>query len=285
MCDNLFFNNSHTLGAFGQAIDAPAPSIIGLTLHSRQSFVIAGTVLVLAFAVALQLARRGRFGRALTAMRDSPSAASALGLSLIRTKLLVFAVSAGMAGLAGCLYAGLLGQVGGSQFTYLVSLTALLILAIQGVTAVPGAIIGGAFYALLFLMLPEWVHNETAVSAIQPLSIGLAVLGMVARPEGVWPTQARAVIALFARLGIGPPAAATGVPVGTGGAAGGRELAGSADTSRPAAAPLAAGGGTTTGATTSGGTTSGGTTSGGTGGTTETAATSAATTTATSGGR
>ena len=68
-------------------------------------------------------------------MRDSPVAATALGLRLVRTKLLVFAISAAMAGPAGCL----LGEVGGSQFTYMTSLTALLVLTIQGVTAVPGS--------------------------------------------------------------------------------------------------------------------------------------------------
>jgi branched-chain amino acid transport system permease protein len=72
-------------------------------------------------------------------MRDSPVAATAPGLRLVRTKLLVFAISAAMAGPAGCLLAGLLGEVGGSQFTYMTSLTALLVLTIQGVTAVPGS--------------------------------------------------------------------------------------------------------------------------------------------------
>jgi branched-chain amino acid transport system permease protein len=215
MCDNLVFSNSSLLGSAGQAIAAPAPSIFGLTLRGPRGFVVAGAILAAAFAIGIQFARRGKFGRALSAMRDSPVAATALGLRLVRTKLLVFAVSAGMAGLAGCLFAGLLGEVGGSQFTYMTSLTALLILAIQGTTAVPGAVLGGAFYAIVYLMLPVWISNATVVDAIQPIAIGLAVFGILRNPEGAWPAQARGFQALISRAHMsrapaGAPAAAGG---------------------------------------------------------------------------
>jgi ABC-type branched-subunit amino acid transport system permease subunit len=94
-----------------------------------------------------------------------------------------------MAGLAGCFYAGFQGQVGGTQFSYLISLTALLILAIQGVASVPGAILGGATYAIFYLMLPQWISNVTVVNAIQPIGIGLAALALIRHPEGAWPAQ------------------------------------------------------------------------------------------------
>ena len=51
--------------------------------------------------------RRGPFGRRLVGMNDSPAACSTVGLSLTITKLVVFAFSAGLAGLAGALYGGL----------------------------------------------------------------------------------------------------------------------------------------------------------------------------------
>jgi branched-chain amino acid transport system permease protein len=199
MCDNLVFSNSDLLGTAGEAITAPAPSILGLTLTSQRGFVLAGAVLASLFAAGIQFARRGKFGRALSAMRDSPVAATALGLRLVRTKLLVFGISAGMAGLAGCLFAGLLGQVGGSQFSYMMSLTALLILAIQGTTSVPGAVLGGAFYAIVYLLLPDWISNPTVVDAIQPITIGLAVFGILRHPEGTWPVQARGFRTLVSR--------------------------------------------------------------------------------------
>jgi branched-chain amino acid transport system permease protein len=118
-------------------------------------------------------------------------------------RAVVFAISAGMAGLAGCLFAGMLGQVGGSEFTYFTSLTALLILAIQGLTAVPGAVLGGAFYAILYLMVPQWINSSSLVNAIQPIGIGLAVFGVLKNPEGAWPVQVRGVKQLLAKRRAG----------------------------------------------------------------------------------
>lgn len=193
VCDDLVFQNSHVFGETGQAIPAPAPSIFGLTLNSQRSYVIAGVCLVSVFALLVQSARRGRFGRRLAAMRDSPPAAAALGLSMVKTKVAVFALAAAMAGLAGCFYGGLVGVVGGSEFTFLLSMSALLILAIQGLTSVPGAVLGGAFYALLYLLIPQWISNVRVVDALQPLGIGLAIVSVVQHPEGAWNFQAKLV--------------------------------------------------------------------------------------------
>jgi branched-chain amino acid transport system permease protein len=191
MCDDLLFQNSHVFGQQGQAIQAPAPSLFGLTARSNRSYVVVGAILVAVFAMGVQYARHGRFGRRMAALRDSPPAAAALGLSLVRAKVVVFAVSAAMAGLAGCIYGGLIGVIGGSQFTFLLSLTALLILAIQGLTAVPGAVLGGAFYALLYLLIPQWISTQWVVEILQPLGIGLAIISVVQHPEGAWTYQAR----------------------------------------------------------------------------------------------
>jgi ABC-type branched-subunit amino acid transport system permease subunit len=133
-------------------------------------------------------------------MRDSPGAASALGLGLVRTKFIVFGVSAAMAGLAGCFYTGLQQQAGGSEFTYFISLSALLILAIQGLTAVPGAVLGGIFYAFLYLLVPQWISNTNVVNAIQPLGIGGAVFAILSHPEGVWLQQSEGVKRLLKAL-------------------------------------------------------------------------------------
>ena len=55
--------------------------------------------------------RRGRFGRQLAALNDSPAACATLGVNINITKLVVFAARAGLAGLGGALFGGLRGQV------------------------------------------------------------------------------------------------------------------------------------------------------------------------------
>jgi ABC-type branched-subunit amino acid transport system permease subunit len=84
----------------------------------------------------------------------------------------------------GCLYGSLFQQALSSQFVYLNSLTALLILSIYGVTSVSGAFVGAGFYSLFYLMIPNWITNQNIVSAIQPLGIGLAVFALAQHPEG-----------------------------------------------------------------------------------------------------
>jgi len=93
-------------------------------------------------------------------------------------------LASGMAGLMGCLYGGLFQQALSSQFVYLNSLTALLILSIYGVTSVSGAFVGAGFYSLFYLMIPQWITNQNIVAAIQPLGIGLAVFALAQHPEG-----------------------------------------------------------------------------------------------------
>jgi branched-chain amino acid transport system permease protein len=184
LVDKVVFTNSAVFDTRGASIPVRSPKLFGLEADSFSSMIPLLAVVVCLYAILVLTIRRGRFGRALTAMRDAPQAASALGLDIVRTKLIVFTLSAGMAGLIGGLYGGLNHQAIASQFGYIASLTALLILTIWGVTSVTGAIVGSAFYAVFFLMVPNWINNPDLVAAIQPLGIGLAVFGLARHPEG-----------------------------------------------------------------------------------------------------
>jgi branched-chain amino acid transport system permease protein len=184
LMDNVFFASSAIFPQQGSGIPDPPPSIFGLTARSYTSVAAVAVVFVGLCAVGILVLRRRHFGRALAALRDGPAAASALGLNVVRTKLIVLALASGMAGLMGCLYGSLFQQALSSQFVYLNSLTALLILSIYGVTSVSGAFVGAGFFSLFYLMIPNWITNQNIVSAIQPLGIGLAVFALAQHPEG-----------------------------------------------------------------------------------------------------
>jgi branched-chain amino acid transport system permease protein len=184
LMDDMVFTNSHVISPESQVIAVPVPSIAGHSLQTLSGQIPLLTAITALAAVGILAVRRARFGRALSAMRDSPVAASALGLNLVRAKLTVFAVSAAMAGLAGCLFGGVQGQVGAGQFAYITSLSALLILAIQGFTSVTGALAGAMFYSIVYMMLPVWITNPNTVQSLQPLLIGLGIINVVRHPEG-----------------------------------------------------------------------------------------------------
>jgi branched-chain amino acid transport system permease protein len=239
LMDTMVFTNSHVIPAELQVVTVPAPNFAGHALTSLAHQVPLYALMTALAGAGVLAVRRGRFGRALSAMRDAPVAASALGLNLVRTKLIVFAISAAMAGLAGCFFGGLQGQVGASEFGYFISLSALLILAIQGVTSVTGAIVGALFYAIVFLMLPTWITNPNTVEALQPGLIGLGIVNLVRHPEGAVAQQRAQLRFLVSRLrrgGSGSPDA--GVAVVDGSSGNGSSGDGSGSSSVPAVTPV-----------------------------------------------
>jgi branched-chain amino acid transport system permease protein len=184
LMDNVFFASSAIFPQQGSGIPVPPPNIFGLNARSYTSVSAVALVAVGLCAMGILWMRQRPFGRTLAALRDAPAAGSALGLNVVRTKLIVLAVGSGMAGLLGCLYGGLYQQALSSQFVYMNSLVALLILSIYGVTSISGAFVGGLFYSVFYLMIPNWITDQNIVSAIQPLGIGLAVFALAQHPEG-----------------------------------------------------------------------------------------------------
>ena len=119
-------------------------------------------------ALALLLLRRGALGRMLIAMRDSPAACGTLGLDMRWFRVGLFGASAGMAGLAGALFAGLRGTIGAADFQFFGSLPLLLLAVVFGVTSVTGAALGGVGLMLLPVLQsehpssPGWCSRSSA---------------------------------------------------------------------------------------------------------------------------
>jgi ABC-type branched-subunit amino acid transport system permease subunit len=104
---------------------------------------------LLAFAVAgiamVVVVEKSRLGRLLRGLADSPTALQTLGASADVTRVLVFCLSAFLAGISGALFAGQFGSVSGTSFNFVGSLVILAVLAIAGRTTVKAAIIGPLF--------------------------------------------------------------------------------------------------------------------------------------------
>ncbi len=102
--------------------------------------------LLLAVAVAgiaaVMTIERTRLGRLLRGLSDSPTALQTLGASADVTRVLVFCISAFMAGISGALFAGQFGSVSGTSFNFVASLVLLAVLAIAGRSTVQASIIG-----------------------------------------------------------------------------------------------------------------------------------------------
>ncbi len=144
-----------------------------------------GVFVLLAFAVASL--RRGRTGAALTALRSSEPATSAMGFSVASVKLRGFAASGFVAGVAGGLYAGLLQGASAGPFDFTRSITLLAFAVIVGVGSVPAAFLGGIVITLSTLTFgsTEKVADGKAVS-LSTLITGLLLVGvLVVAPQGI----------------------------------------------------------------------------------------------------
>jgi ABC-type branched-subunit amino acid transport system permease subunit len=144
-----------------------------------------GVFVVACFAVASL--RRARTGAALTALRSSEPATSAMGFSVVSVKLRGFAASGFVAGLAGALYAGLVQGASGAAFDFTRSITLLAYAVIIGVGSVPGAVLGGFIVTLTTLDFggTSDVANGSQVSYTTMLT-GLVLIGILAAtPEGL----------------------------------------------------------------------------------------------------
>src|SRR5436190_3532180 len=147
------------------------------------------------------------------AMREDELAASAMGIDLIQTKLLAFALGASFSGFAGALWASMLQVIDPFQFDFSTSIIVLSMIILGGIGNIWGVIFGGVvlgFYdRILTSDLTNWLHqigssvNIPIVSQLL-LSIDLSqwkygifgaalVLLMLTRPEGIFPNRQRAV--------------------------------------------------------------------------------------------
>jgi branched-chain amino acid transport system permease protein len=147
-----------------------SPHLLGLNLGPNANFPINGGVPSPVFGIVCALAaiscamlvavvRRSGLGRQMLAVRSNERAAAAAGISVRGVKLKAFAISSGIAGLAGGLYAYNYGAVSAEQFSLILSLTFISFAYIGGITSVRGAVLAGAGVTegILGHVLDKWV--------------------------------------------------------------------------------------------------------------------------------
>ncbi|MGA9276849.1 ABC transporter permease [Ilumatobacter sp.] len=188
----IFKNPKYVGDASTGGAQVPNPSIgdwdFGLVLGTKTSRPIFGIFLVIVVSMlALMVAniRRSGTGRRMLAVRSNERAASALGINTVTVKLLVFTVSAFIAGAAGTLMAYRFGAVSEASFGVLASLTVLAFAYLGGITSVSGAVTAGmvagsgvAFYLTSRLLdaVGAW---EAFVGGI------LLIFTAIQNPEGI----------------------------------------------------------------------------------------------------
>ncbi len=157
----------------------PSPTLFGYTLSSNTAYYY----LLLALAAAtIFIAHRlwhSRLGRGLIAVMDDEIAAEAMGVNCTVLKVMAFVLGAGVAGVAGSIFASFIHYVNPDNFTYMESVVILCMVVLGGGGSIPGVILG----ATVLTVLPEVLRDiSTYRYAIYGL---LLILMMIIRSQGL----------------------------------------------------------------------------------------------------
>ncbi len=181
-------------------IKVPKPALFGMKFTENGFYWM---VLVLMALSALVVSRvlRSQLGRAFEALRGSPVASDCMGVSVYRYKVYAFVVSAGLAGLAGCLYAYSEQYI--SPNTYNFELTVLFLLAVimGGRKSRLGSILGAAIIVVLPKLLDDLsLFREVATGLALLMAVGAVVA--VAKGISTWRAMAIPVVGTLALAGF-----------------------------------------------------------------------------------
>lgn len=155
-------------------------------------------VLIAGLSLALfQTLARGRWGKAMVAVRDSETASAGIGLSITHVKTLAFALSALLTGLAGGCFAVLLAFIAPSAFPFSQSILFLLSVIVGGAGWMLGPLVGAGITIVLPELISAFAEYRLLIFAV----LLLVVLWLA--PEGIIGALAK----LFPVKRLGPPQA------------------------------------------------------------------------------
>jgi urea transport system permease protein len=181
-----FFRNDMGFGGNNGLTDFK--DIIGYSVQSQGTRVTLYMVTVLALALTFILARlivTSTFGKLLIAIRDAESRTRFLGYRVDGYKLLVFTVSAAMAGIAGALYVPQVGIINPSEFSPANSIEAVIWVAVGGRGTLVGAAVGAVsvnFLKTTFtsgVLAPYWLFALGGLFVLVTLLLPKGIVGAV----------------------------------------------------------------------------------------------------------
>jgi branched-chain amino acid transport system permease protein len=218
------------------AIPIPGPwgdQLVFSNQNAIASWYLVLALLAITYLVCVRL-RDSKLGRAWMAIREDETAAAAMGINTVTTKLLAFSLGASFSGFAGAFTGAYNTAIFAETFSYNVSILVVIIIILGGIGSLRGVVIGA--FALLYLdrtLLPwlgdnilnapiQSIGSQTGIELLRDFRLTtynyllfgvMLVVMMIRRPEGLFPDEA----AKAEMHGVGIAAEVT--------AAGGDELA------------------------------------------------------------
>jgi branched-chain amino acid transport system permease protein len=173
------------LGGAKGVLQIPRPQIGDFHLNNPVALFYLTLVASCIAAYAAWRLEESRLGRAWKAIRDDEDVAQALGINLIQVKLLAYGLGAAFAGLAGSIFAVMLGTIYPHSFQLIISINILALIIVGGMGSLPGVALG----AIVLIGLPEMLRE---FGEFRYLFYGLAIVAVMRiKPEGLWPSASK----------------------------------------------------------------------------------------------
>lgn len=150
----------------------PILGLFEFDLFGRTGYFYAAAVFVLAW-LGVRWLVHAPFGQSIMAIRDNPGRAEALGMAVLPRLVIVFTISAALAGVAGALQAEINQFVGLKDIGFELSATLLVMLALGGSGRIYGAILG----PVLYLVAQDFLSKGNPV--LWQLWLGIIIVGLV----------------------------------------------------------------------------------------------------------
>ncbi len=182
LMDNLFFAQSR-FDQLGAGVEVPRPLLGTIKFGNDTAFFYLLAVVFLVVALGVVALRRSTTGMTLAAMRSSEPASATLGISLVRTKLWTFGLSAFIAGIGGGLYASAIGRASIRSYLVLIGIIWLAIVVTWGVRSVVGALLAGISFTVIPVLVE--LHLPDSFGQVTPILFGLGAIMLARDPRGV----------------------------------------------------------------------------------------------------
>jgi len=168
----------------------PTPYLFGIALDTANGIYYTSLVVLLFVLWLSANLLRTPIGRAMVAIRDSEVSAQSMGIHLAQYKTLAFAISAGITGLAGALFAHYVRFLAPDAFDVLLSVQFVTIVFVGGLGSIRGAIFGALFVRLLpqfiAIVRDDLPFGIGRMPGLEPSLFGLVlVLVILFQPGGI----------------------------------------------------------------------------------------------------
>jgi ABC-type branched-subunit amino acid transport system ATPase component/branched-subunit amino acid ABC-type transport system permease component len=196
LLERMFYNQKVMFSPFVSGRAANRPHLDWVTIDKGNGYYYLSLAIGACGCLLALMIHRARLGRLLRGLSGSATAMQTLGTSTTALRMIVFAISASMAALAGALYASTTERTAGALFPSFTSLVYFTLLAIM-IGEMPWFAIFGAFSQVI---LPSFFHSDSVTLWFNALfgffAIQVAMTSTVKEPPG-----ARQMRAFFDRIG------------------------------------------------------------------------------------